>query len=71
MTKIKQTFPRPLLSDVQPVVRKELDALQIGSLIKPGQKIGITTGSRGIQNIQTMLRAVTASDSIARPITTN
>ena len=60
MTKIKQTFPRPLLSDVQPVVRKELDALQIGSLIKPGQKIGITAGSRGIQNIQTMLRAVTA-----------
>lgn len=60
MTKIKQTFPRPLISDVQTVVRDELDALAIRPCIKPGQKIGITVGSRGIQNIQTILRTVTA-----------
>jgi hypothetical protein len=53
MVRIRQKFPRPILRDISQVVRQELDRLDT---IQPGQKIGITVGSRGIQNIQVILQ---------------
>lgn len=56
MIKIKQTFPRPVLTDIPVAVKKELDTLLLAKKIRPGQKIGITVGSRGIQNINVILQ---------------
>ncbi|MEN6565810.1 MAG: hypothetical protein ABFC57_05880 [Veillonellales bacterium] len=57
--RMKQSFPRPLVSDVIGTVRRELAALQLDKKIRPGQKIGVTAGSRGIQNIVLILKIVT------------
>lgn len=55
MYKIRQNFPRPVEEAVPNAVRTELAKLSLDSKIAPGQKIGITVGSRGIQNILTVL----------------
>ena len=56
MIKIKQIFARPLVGDITQTVNTELTAIDIENNIKPGQKIGITVGSRGIQNLLPILR---------------
>jgi hypothetical protein len=53
MVKIRQKFPRPVLGDIPQTVKQELNQLKT---IHPGQKIGITVGSRGIQNIKIILQ---------------
>jgi hypothetical protein len=53
MVLIRQTFERPRIADVSAAMRNEMARLI--PLIKPGQKVGITVGSRGIQNILSML----------------
>lgn len=53
MVKIRQKFPRPVLCDIPQTVKQELNQLKT---IHPGQKIGITVGSRGIQNIKIILQ---------------
>lgn len=58
MARIRQSFPRPLVADVEATIIAELDKLNLSAKIKPGQKIGITAGSRGIQNITKMLKVV-------------
>lgn len=56
MARIRQSFPRPLVEEIEDAVIRELDKLNLASKIKPGQKIGITAGSRGIQNITKILK---------------
>ena len=56
--KMKQSFLRPQVDDVPHTVRQQLDLLGISRQIRTGQKIGITAGSRGIQNIVTVLSTV-------------
>jgi len=56
MFHLTQTFARPLVADLAGTIRAELDQLGIKGKIQPGQKIGITAGSRGVQNILTILR---------------
>ncbi len=55
---VKQTFPRPQVKDIPGTINRELDQLALAEKIQPGQKIGITAGSRGIQNILTILQTV-------------
>lgn len=57
--RMKQSFPRPLATDIVGTVQQELAALQLEKKIRPGQKIGVTAGSRGIQNIVLILKTVT------------
>lgn len=57
MVRIKQTFARPRVDDASAVATAELAKLSLGDRIKPGQTVGITVGSRGIQNILTILKA--------------
>ncbi|NLH46787.1 MAG: DUF2088 domain-containing protein [Acholeplasmataceae bacterium] len=54
--KIRQIFPRPLIGDITQTVKNELAVIDIENKIKPGQKIGITVGSRGIQNLLPILQ---------------
>lgn len=56
MIKIRQIFPRPLIGDITQTVNNELAKIDIENSITPGQKIGITVGSRGIQNLLPILR---------------
>jgi hypothetical protein len=57
MYRLRQSFPRPKVDDISGAVRKELAALRLGETIRTGQKIGITVGSRGIQNLLPILKA--------------
>lgn len=53
MVHIRQHFERDRTDDVPGTVRAELDKL--AQAVKPGMTVGITVGSRGIQNILTIL----------------
>ena len=39
-------------------ISKEFERIQLDQKIKPGMEIAITAGSRGIDNIQTILKAI-------------
>jgi len=53
---IQQTFPRPQITDIPDATNDALRTLRMDQHIRPGQKIGITVGSRGIQNLLPILR---------------
>lgn len=53
MVRIKQNFERSKVEDIPGTVKKELDKLK--SAIPAGKTVGITVGSRGIQNILLIL----------------
>ena len=61
MAKVKQHFPDECLSDVSSSVKKSLIEAGITDLIKPGQRIAVSSGSRGISNIQSITRTVVDS----------
>lgn len=56
LVKIRQNFPRPLVEDAQATVAAEMEKLLHTAGISAGKKVGITVGSRGIQNIVPMLQ---------------
>ena len=56
--RIRQQFERPRVEDVAAAVESELAALGLSSRIGRGQSVAITAGSRGIANIDVILRAV-------------
>lgn len=56
MVKIRQSFPRPQLDDVEGAVAREFDKPGIGSQIRPGMSVAIGVGSRGIANLDTIVR---------------
>ncbi len=51
MAKVRQTFERPRVDDYIKALRMEFEKPAIGERIKPGMRIAITAGSRGIKNI--------------------
>lgn len=61
MVRVRQSFSRPLLSDVAKSVRKEMQRPEILGRIKKGDKVAVTAGSRGIANIVLILREVVAN----------
>lgn len=56
MYRIRQIIDAPVVDNIEETVRHELESIQIHSLIKEGARIAITAGSRGIANIDTVLR---------------
>ena len=61
MVKVRQAFPRPVVSDVAAAVRRELEQPEILGRIRPGDRVAVTAGSRGIANIVLILREVVAT----------
>jgi len=61
MLRLRQRFERPRVADISAAVRDALDALDLGRVIRPGQTVALTAGSRGIANIPVALRAVVRS----------
>jgi len=55
---VKQNFPDRRILDIPGEVTKQLSASAFASRVKPGGKVAIGVGSRGISNIATIVRAV-------------
>ena len=55
---VRQNFPDRSIRDIPAAVRKELSAAPFASRLKPGARVAIGVGSRGITNIATIARAV-------------
>jgi len=58
MYRIRQQLERPLLTDIAATVQRELARLDLGQRLRPGQRVALTAGSRGIANIPLILKAV-------------
>jgi hypothetical protein len=58
MVRLRQRFERPRVQDVDAAVRDALHPLDLGRVIRPGQTVALTAGSRGIAHIPVVLRAV-------------
>jgi hypothetical protein len=55
LIKVRQTFPAEQLTDIEGAVHQEIN--RIGLTIAPGARIAITVGSRGIANLDRIVRA--------------
>jgi hypothetical protein len=58
MLRVRQNFPRPRIENIPAAVRGTLEKLALGRTIKPGQRVALTAGSRGIANIPLILKSV-------------
>ena len=55
MVRVRQSFPRPRVDDIPAAVRHALSAISLP--IKPGDRVAVGAGSRGIANIAALVRA--------------
>jgi len=62
LIRVQQVFDKTRLEDAYGAVTSGLQGLGLAKQIRPGARIAITAGSRGIQNLVTMTRA--AADTV-------
>lgn len=55
---VKQHFPDRSLKDIPGEVRNQLEASAFGAHLKPGARVAIGVGSRGIHNIAIIVKAI-------------
>ena len=60
MFRAKQDFPRPYIKpdEIKTIVAREIAKPEIAATIKPGMRIAITAGSRGVANVAIITRAI-------------
>jgi hypothetical protein len=58
VVKIRQKFPRPRVGNMERALREQLGRGEISSTIEPGMSVAITAGSRGIAQIDEILRSL-------------
>src|ERR671915_2444065 len=58
VVKVRQDFPRPRVEDVGEALREQCQGGEISSRIDPGMQVAITAGSRGISDIDNILRSL-------------
>lgn len=58
IVRVRQHLDRPQVTDIPAAVRQQLERLDLGQRIRPGQTVALTAGSRGIANIPVILKAV-------------
>jgi hypothetical protein len=56
MYRIRQKIDPPVVADVEAAVRAEIARLPLSGRLKPGARVAVTGGSRGVANIATILR---------------
>jgi hypothetical protein len=56
--RVRQKFEAPRVLDIASEVERQLAGLELGRVIRPGQSVAITAGSRGISNIRVITKAV-------------
>ena len=57
MYRIRQKLDPPVVADVAAAVRAEIAKLDLRGRLKPGGRVAVTGGSRGVANIAAILRA--------------
>jgi len=60
VVKVRQKFPRPRVQSVEGALREQLDREEIASTVRPGMSVALTAGSRGIAQIDEILRSLVA-----------
>ena len=58
LVKVRQNFETPELTDLGGTVFQQLEKTEISSLIKPGARIAVLVGSRGIYGINRIVKSV-------------
>src|SRR5919107_1787057 len=58
VVKVRQEFPRPRVEDVEAAVREEFEKEEILSRVQSGRRVAPTAGSRGISQIDVVLRSL-------------
>ena len=58
MAKIRQKFEAPVLKDINGELSKEIAKSKLNGRIKPGDKVAITAGSRGIYHIAEIITTI-------------
>lgn len=56
--RVRQSFDAPRVVDVALEVQSQLQRLNLNSKIRPGQTVAIAVGSRGIANIQQIIKSI-------------
>jgi hypothetical protein len=57
MYRIRQRFEGPAVRDIPATVAAELARANVAAVIKPGETVALTAGSRGVANIATIVKA--------------
>ncbi len=60
MAKVRQVFDQPVIKDIPAEIKEELRRKHLKDRVKPGQRIAVTAGSRGVANIPLILKTVVA-----------
>jgi hypothetical protein len=55
--RVKQAFDRTRVENIPATVKAELQKLSLERRVKPGQRVALTAGSRGVANIAVILKA--------------
>jgi len=55
MAMVKQIITQPAIKDIRSASRQEVQKMNLAERIKPGEKVGITVGSRGIANLKAIV----------------
>ena len=58
MVRVRQTFEKRKIENVAAAVSEQVNRPDIAATIRPGAKIAIGVGSRGIANFETAFKAV-------------
>ena len=61
MARVKQNIVQSAVSDIKRVVQEELKRINVAERIKPGEKVGITVGSRGVANLTAIVEVLIAA----------
>jgi hypothetical protein len=56
--RVRQNWPRPRVDEVSGEVNRQLAALSLGDIVRPGRSVAVAVGSRGISQIAEIARAV-------------
>lgn len=58
MRRVFQSFEDEEIEDINKAIKKELNKINFQEKITPGMKIGITAGSRGIDNVKDIIKSI-------------
>ncbi|MHA1799887.1 MAG: DUF2088 domain-containing protein, partial [Candidatus Helarchaeota archaeon] len=58
LIKIHQKFDSEKLDNIPEIISKEFGRIHLDRKIKPGMEIGITVGSRGIDNLPLIIKSI-------------
>jgi hypothetical protein len=56
--RIRQKFNTDKIENIEEEIYRQFSAIQVQNIVKPGMRIAVTAGSRGIANIQKIIRTV-------------